>query len=93
MTHIKKKRDVFFKIFSTESDVYIRITKAWPVTDRLSIIGKFDPSDKRKTGFLLSGGCVSTTVWMNYLNANEMHGEKAGWELDKKKQRAVLNKS
>ena len=33
--------------------------------------------------FLPVCGCVSTTVWMHHLDANEMHGEKAGWELHK----------
>ena len=23
--------------------------------------------------------CISTTVWLNHLNANETHGEKARW--------------
>ena len=34
--------------------------------------------------FLPSNGCVSTTVWMHHLDANETHGEKVRWKLHKK---------
>ena len=38
-------------ISSTESDVYMRIVKAWTVINRLSIIWKSDISDKMKRNF------------------------------------------
>ena len=46
------------------------------------------PSSQRsnlfnKTGFLLSCSHVSTIVWLNHLNPNEMLGEKARCELHK----------
>ena len=34
-------------------------------------------------GFFQLCGCVSTTIWMHHMDANEMHGEKARWRLHK----------
>ena len=36
-----------------------------------------------KRVFLSTCSCVNTTVWIHYLYANEMNGEKARWELHK----------
>ena len=69
-------------ISSTENSVTICIGKAWNTIDRLSIIWKYDCSDK-KIGFLPSCDCVSTIVEMHHLVSNEMHGEKARRELHK----------
>ena len=50
-------------ISSTENDINIHHMKACTATNRLSIMQKFDLSDK--VGFLPSSGCVnSTTTWM-----------------------------
>ena len=67
----------------TESDVNICIAKALIAIDSISIIWKSERSDKNKTGFLPSWGCVGTIVWMPHLDANETHREKARWKLRK----------
>ena len=40
--------------------------------DRLSVISKSDLTEKMK-----SSGRVDTAIWMHYMDANKMHGEKA----------------
>ena len=62
-------------ISSIQSDVNIRLAKAWTTVGRLSIIWKYDLSDEIKLD------CVSTNVWMYHLDANGTHREKASWEL------------
>ena len=50
-------------ISSTESDVNIRLAKAWTAIDRLSIIWKSGLSDKIKRDFSpQSCDCISTNV-------------------------------
>ena len=49
-------------ISSTKTDVNIRLAKVWTAMDRLSVIWKFDFSDKIKRDFFPNCGCVSTTV-------------------------------
>ena len=39
---------------------------------------------KKKTGFLPSCGCVFTTEWLHYSDANKVRREKAGVGLHKK---------
>ena len=45
-----------------------------------------------KIGFLSICGCVNTSIWMHYLDANKTHGEKAKWNYTRMLC-AVLNKS
>ena len=56
-------------VSSTEKDIGTRLTKAWTAIDRLSIIWKSNLTDK-KTQFLPGSGCIDTTIWMHYLDAN-----------------------
>ena len=37
----------------------------------------------KKTGYVTSRSCVSTTVWMHYLDINDTHRVKARWKLRK----------
>ena len=76
------------QISSAESDVNIRLDKAWTTIDRL---WTSDQSDKMKQ-FFPSSVCVNTTVWMHHMDTNKMNGEQARWELSKSAT-AVLNKS
>ena len=62
-------------IVFTKSGVNIHIGKAWTGVDRLSIIWKSDLSDK--IGIFPSCSCVTTTVWLHYLNFYEILREKA----------------
>ena len=64
--------------------VLATIAKVW--TTMLSIIWKFDLSDRKKKNkqdFFQSVAGVHTTVWMNHMDVNKMLGEKARWELHK----------
>ena len=54
-------------VSSTEKDIDTRLTKAWTAIDRLSIIWKSDLTDKM---FLPGSGCIDTTIWMHYMDAN-----------------------
>ena len=60
-------------ITSTDRDVNIRLAKTWCAFDRLSILSKSDESNKNKTEFLPSWGCVYTTVWMHHMDADKTH--------------------
>ena len=57
--------------------------------DRLSVIWKSDLTDKIKRSFLEA---VDTAIWMHYMDANLMYGEKAWQELHKNAAK-ILNKS
>ena len=61
---------------STKTDINTWLAKAWTAIDRLSVIWKSDLTDKIKQ-FFSSSGCISTAVWMHYMDANSMDGEKA----------------
>ena len=56
-------------ILSTENDFNMRRAKTWNAIDRLSVIWESDLSDKIKL-FLLSNGCVSSTIWMYHMDAH-----------------------
>ena len=56
-------------VSSTETDINMRLAKAWTAIDRLSILWKSDLTDKMKQ-FLPSSGHVDTAVWMHYMDAN-----------------------
>ena len=72
-------------VSSTESDINIRLAKAWAAIDALSIIYKSDLSDKIK--------CVNTIVWMHYMDANKTKcREKMLDGNDTRMPRAILNK-
>ena len=60
---------LYSNISSTETDINKRLAKAWAAIDRLSVLWKFDLSDKM--GFLSNCGCVHTTVWMHHMEAEE----------------------
>ena len=51
----------------------------WLVIDRIEVWSIW----LNKTGFLLSYGCVNTTVWMHHVDTNQKHREKARWEIYK----------
>ena len=80
----------FFKsnIPSTENNINLRIEKVGTHIDRLSIVWKSDHSEN-KVGFLQSCGLASTSIWMLYLDSNEIPGQKARLEIHKN---AVCNK-
>ena len=69
-------------VSSTESDINMRLAKAWTVINRLSIIWKFDQSDKIKQ-FLPSSGCINSTIWMQHMDADKAYWKKARQELHK----------
>ena len=56
-------------VSSTETDINMRLAKAWAAIDRLSVIWKSGLTDKIKQ-FLPSSGRVDTAVWMHYMDAN-----------------------
>ena len=66
-------------ISSTESDINIRLAKAWTASNRLSIIWKSDLSDKIKRNFFQ----VSTTVRMHPVDADYTYREKDRRKLKK----------
>ena len=67
-------------VLSTEKDFDTRLTKAWTVINRLSIIWKSDLTDKM---FLPSSCHIDTAVWMHYMDANKTAGEEARRQLHK----------
>ena len=67
---------------STESDINIRLFKAWSVIDWFSIIWKPDLYDKIK-GFFTSCSCVNTSVWMHHIVTNKTYCKKARGYLHK----------
>ena len=60
-------------ISSTESEIVMRLAKAWNAIDTLSIISKS----------LTSSSCVNSTIWMHHMEADKAYGEKARRELHK----------
>ena len=64
-------------VSSTETDINTRLAKAWTAIDRLLVIWKSDLTDKMKCSFFPSRDHVDTTIWMHYMAANKMYGEKA----------------
>ena len=48
-----------------------------------SIIWKSDLTDKNETQFLPGSSRIDTAVWMHYMDANKMAGDKARWQLHK----------
>ena len=75
-------------ISSTESDDNIHLAKVWTAISRLSIIWKYNLAEN-KTGYLLSCACISITLWMHHLDANEMQVERARWKLQKNASRCL----
>ena len=61
------------RVSFTESDVNIQLVAAW-------IIWSIQVN---KMGFLPNCGCVTNTVWMYNMDSNNMHREKARFELHK----------
>ena len=59
-------------ISSTKIDINMWLAKAGTAIDRLSIIQKWNLSDN----FFPSGGCVESTMWMNYMDADYAQREK-----------------
>ena len=57
-------------VSTTEKDIDTRLTNAWTVINRLSIIWKPDLTDKMKRSFIQGSGRIDTIIWMNYLDAN-----------------------
>ena len=57
-------------VSSTECDVNIVQAKVLTAVDRLSIRWN-------KIGFLPSGGCVNTLIWMQHMDADKTYMEKA----------------
>ena len=64
-------------VSSTETNIKTRLAKAWTAIDRLSVIWKSDLTDTIKRSFFQAAVCVNTAVWMHYMDANKMYGEKA----------------
>ena len=52
----------------SETDVDTRLTKAWTVNNRLSVIWKSDLTNE--TQFLPSSVRVDTAIWMHDMDAN-----------------------
>ena len=59
----------------------------WQVNDHMEI----GSLRQNQTGILPSFGCVNTTAWVHFMDANKTHDEKAKWKL-KKMLRTVLIK-
>ena len=70
-------------VLSTEKDINMRLAKAWTAIDWLSVIWKSDLTDEIKSSFFPSNGFIDTAVWMHYIDANWMYGEKAWQQLHK----------
>ena len=77
-------------ISSTESNINIRVAKAWTANHRLSITWMFDLSDKI-IQFLRSSGCVNSTIWMHHMDTKCFEKKRDG--NCTRLLRTVLNKS
>ena len=56
-------------VSSTETDIDMRLTKAWTAINRLSVIWKSDLTDKMKHSFFPSSNRVDTAIWMHSMLA------------------------
>ena len=70
-------------VASTEKDIDTRLTKAWTVINRLSIIWKSQPNRLNETQFLPGSGRIDTAIWMHYMDSNKTAGEEARRQLHK----------
>ena len=61
----------------TESNLNVRLVKAWNAIDKVSIKWKSNLSDIIKRDFFY------ITLWMLHIDTNKMHGGKHWWEQDK----------
>ena len=68
-------------VSSTETDINMRLVKAWTAIDSLSVIWKSDLTDKIKSSFFQAA--VETAIWMYYMDANKTYGEEAWQQLHK----------
>ena len=57
-------------VSSTKKDINMLLAKAWTAIDKLSVIWKSDLTDKIKCSFFPSSGCVSTAIWIQYMDVN-----------------------
>ena len=59
-------------VSSTETGINMRLAKAWTVINRLSVIWKWDLTNKIKHSLFQA-------IWMHNMDANKTYGEKA-WQ-------------
>ena len=79
-------------VSSTETDINMRLAKAWTAIDRLSVIWKPDLTDKMKRSFFPSSSRVYTAVWMHYWTLPKRMEKKLDSNYTRML-RAILNKS
>ena len=66
-------------VSSTKTGINILLAKTWTAVDRLLVIWKSDLTNKKKHSFFSK----QRLCQYYYMDANEMFGEKAWWQLHK----------
>ena len=66
-------------VSSTEVDIDAQLAKAWTAIASLLVIWKSDLTDKMKRSFFQAAvvSNLLSAIWMHYMEANKMYGEKS----------------
>ena len=57
-------------VSSNETDINMKLAKAWAAINSLSVIWKSDLTNKIERSFFPCSGRVDTAIWMHYMDTN-----------------------